>query len=61
MLYEVITLEHIPYAPGVPEAREPASVSGNPRADFADSDPGADYGLSIDITEAQLRGKLAIV
>jgi len=52
-------LEHIPYAPGVPEARAPASVPGSPRADFADSDPGADYGLSIDITEAQLRGKLA--
>jgi len=52
-------LEHFPYAPGTPEARLPASVAGNPRADFADSDPGADYGLSVDITEAQLRAKLA--
>jgi len=51
-------LEHIPYAPGVPGARLPAGLPGNPRADFADSDPGDDYGLSVDITEVQLRGKL---
>jgi hypothetical protein len=55
-------LEHIPYAPGLPEARgdtggQAATSSGAVRVQYADQDPGKNYGIRLDTSEAHLRGK----
>jgi hypothetical protein len=55
-------LDHIPYAPGVPEARgdangQAATSSGTMRVQFEDHNPGEDYGIRLDTNEAHFRGK----
>jgi hypothetical protein len=55
-------LDHIPYAPGVPEARgdvngQAATSNGTTRVQFADQNPGEDYGIRLDTNEAHFRGK----
>jgi hypothetical protein len=55
-------LDHIPYAPGVPEARgdangQAATSNGTIRVQYADQNPGEDYGIRIDTDEAHFRGK----
>lgn len=55
-------LDHVPYAPGVPEARgdasgQAATSTGDVRVRYADQDPGDDYGIRLDTNEAQFRGK----
>ena len=56
-------LDHIPYDPSVPEARQDAFAS-NPatgdevlRAIFSDRDQGEDYGIRLDTNEVRFRGK----
>jgi len=56
-------LDHIPYAPGVPEARgdangQAATSNGTVRIQYADQNPGEDYGIRLDTNEAHFRGKL---
>ncbi len=56
-------LDHLPYAPGVPEARgdvdgQAATSNGTVRVQYADLDPGKDYGIRLDTNEAHVRGKL---
>jgi hypothetical protein len=55
-------LDHIPYAPGSPEARgdangQAATSNGTIRVQFADQNPGEDYGIRLDTNEAHFRGK----